>query len=406
MIVPSPSPRQAGREAALILLFLFGLALTNASLVTFMGFHIVHDLGQPPWAIGLYAGVTTLVSVTANRAAGERIDRGWPIARLVSLANLCMLAGTLILALPHDYARLLTLAAPLVALGQTATTSLYSLGRLHAERNGIDPARANTRLRTMTSLGWMIGPPLGFGAADLWGSASVFRHAAVLAALCLGLGFLCLPRGFRKDTPTPANSSAAAREDGPNPALRIAGLVCLLFSISQCLCAVSLPIFLIQDIGLPTFAPGLSFGVKCLFEVVLILSCAPLIARFGARTCLLASAGLGVLAYALLSKVHSIPTLIVGAAAEGVYYGLFAGVSASFVQGFSRGRIGRATSLYMNSLFLGSLAATSLLAALATFLSFRATILAAMGTMAGAAILLLLTRRFDAQSDLAASGRA
>ncbi|WP_062119209.1 MFS transporter [Aureimonas sp. AU40] len=383
MIVPSPPSRRAGREAALILLFLFGLALANASLVTFMGFHIVHDLGQPPWAIGLYAGVTTLVSVTANRAAGERIDGGWPIARLVSLANFCTLAGTLILALPHDYARLLTLAAPLVALGQTATTSLYSLGRLHAERNGIDPARANTRLRTMTSLGWMIGP-----------------------ALCLGLGFLCLPRDFRKDTPTPANSSAAAREDGPNPALRIAGLVCLLFSISQCLCAVSLPIFLIQDIGLPTFAPGLSFAVKCLFEVVLILSCAPLIARFGARTCLVASAGLGILAYALLSQVHSLPTLIVGAAAEGIYCGLFAGVSASFVQGFSRGRIGRATSLYMNSLFLGSLAATSLLAALATFLSFRATILAAMGTMAGAALLLLLTRRFDAQSDLAASGRA
>ncbi len=397
----------AGSQIVSILLCLFAVALVTASTATFMGFHIVEDLHQPPWALTLYAAVSTLVTVGANRLCGERIDGGARISRLVSTANALRLLGAFVLVLPHGFPLLLVVAAPLLALGNTATSSLYSFGRLYAEREGLDTARINTRLRTMTSLGWMVGPALAFGAADRWGSAVVFAGVAVLSVLTLALGLLCLPRDFRKAPVAPQGSAASGdASEGPNVALWLAAGVCLLFAVSHVLCAAALPLFYISEAGLPTYAPGLSFAVKCFMEVVVLLTCRPLLQRIGARRCLLLSSLLGLLAYGVLSQTGSIPHLILGAAMEGIYYGLFAGVSPSFVQGFARGRIGRATSLYMNSLFVGGLLASALLGTLASLFDFRTAILSAMGMMIAAAALILATRRFDRQSDLYAAGQA
>ncbi len=396
-----------GPDSVFILVSLFAVALASASLATFMGFHIVEDLHQPPWAMSLYAAVATLVTVGANRFCGERIDGGARIARLVCAANALRLLGVVVLVLPHGFPVLLVLAAPLLALGNSATSSLYSFGRLYAEREGLDAARYNTRLRTMTSLGWMIGPALAFGAADRWGSAVAFEGSALLCAVTLGLGLACLPSGFRKDA-TSTKSEAASRPEGeePNPALWFAAGACLLFSVSHVLCTAALPLFYVREAGLPTYAPGLSFAVKCFVEVWVILASAPLLRRIGARRCLVLSAGLGILAYSVLAQTRSIPHLVLGAALEGLYYGVFAGVSASFVQGFARGRIGRATSLYMNSLFVGGLMASALLGGLASLFNFRTAILSATGMMAAAAVLLVMTRHLDRQSDLYAAGQA
>ena len=397
----------SGSNSVSILLCLFAVALTSASLATFMGFHIVEDLHQPPWAMSLYATVATLVSVGANRFCGERIDDGMPIARLVSAANALRLLGVVVLVLPHGFPALLAFAAPLLALGNSATTTLYSFGRLYAEQEGLDTARYNTRLRTMTSLGWMIGPTLAFGAADRWGSAAVFGGSALLCAFTLGLGLACLPSGFRKDAAS-AKSEASSRPEGeePNPALWFAAGTCLLFEVSHGLCMAALPLFYVKEAGLPTYAPGLSFAVKCFMEVWVILASANLLRWIGARRCLLLSALLGILAYGVLAQTRSIPHLVLGAALEGLYYGVFAGVSASFVQGFARGRIGRATSLYMNSLFVGGLMASALLGSLASVFDFRAAILSAIGMMAATAVLHLATRALDRRSDLHAAGQA
>ncbi len=78
-----------GPDSVFILVSLFAVALASASLATFMGFHIVEDLHQPPWAMSLYAAVATLVTVGVNRFCGERIDGGTRIARLVSVPMPC-----------------------------------------------------------------------------------------------------------------------------------------------------------------------------------------------------------------------------------------------------------------------------------------------------------------------------
>ena len=90
--------------------------------------------------------------------------------------------------------------------------------------------------------------------------------------------------------------------------------------------------------------------------------------------------------------------MIVGSALEGLYYGIFAGVGITFVQSFAAGRVARATSLYMNGLFLGGLVAGSSMGLIAQMFDFRTAIqLASLGAIA-AFVVLVVTRRSDAAS--------
>ena len=72
-----------------------------------------------------------------------------------------------------------------------------------------------------------------------------------------------------------------------------------------------------------------------------------------------------------------------------MFYGTFAAVAMTYVQEMSPTRVGRATSAYMNSLFLGGMAGILTLGAVATAYDFRAVIVGALIAMAtGSAILL------------------
>jgi SET family sugar efflux transporter-like MFS transporter len=277
---------------------------------------------------------------------------------------------------------------------------MYSLGRLFAEQNGLDLPRYNARVRMMTSLGWMFGPAASYLIAAHFGNIAVFRFVFALALIGLANTMLTLPRTFRGEVRTATTDANAGKPRWfDNRPLWLAAFVCLMFSIAHTLCAAALPLFYIQEAHLPVYAPGLSLTLKCAGEVVAISASPFLMARLGRRNSLYLSAGCAMLAFVVLHQTDDLLKMCIGASLEGLYFGLFAGVAVTFMQGFARGRVGRATSLYMNSLFLGSLAANTGTGLIASFYDFRAAIVAAAGAMVLAAVALFLTRHADAAAD-------
>lgn len=117
--------------------------------------------------------------------------------------------------------------------------------------------------------------------------------------------------------------------------------------------------------------------------------------HLGQRRALYLASLLGILAFGVLYNASSLTWMMAGASLEGFYYGTFAAVGMTFVQGFARGKIGRASALYMNSLFVGSMAGTTRMGVIASFYGFRAVIIAAAICMLAAGAILLLTRATD-----------
>lgn len=377
-----------------LVLLLVGVMSTSA-IVPFMGVYIVEGLGKDPWMISVYSAMTLVVALFVNRRFGEWIDQGRRVAPLVLVCIIAFFIANCAILIVQSYWVLVSVAFLCFGVASAALSTMYSFGRLYAEREGLNIVRYNSYLRSMTSLGWMVSPALAFFVAGQFGHVAVFKVALGMAALWLILWCFVMPADFAVEPRAAPGVATAAEPEAFNRPLWYAAFACFCFSLAHILCSNALPLFYIQEVGLPTFAPGLSFSVKTFVEIVAILSAPVLIRWVGARNALLGAAVLGLVAFLVLSSVSNLTTMIIGSALEGLYYGIFAGVGITFVQSFAAGRMARATSLYMNGLFLGGLIASSSMGLIAQFYDFRTAIqLASLGTVAAFAVL-MATRRSD-----------
>lgn len=354
------------RAKAALLLLLTGV-ICNAAIIPYMSVYIVQTLGKEPWMISLYAVVTLTLTLIVNRQYGEWIDTGTPIAPLI-LASITAyaLAISSILLFPTFWV-LICFASPCFAISNASVSTMYSLGRLLAERDGLNIPRYNSYLRAMTSLGWMIAPAFSFYIASVTDGWAVFWSALGMCSIWLALWWSVMPRGFASaPAPSKENETHADRNTG----LWLAASVCLAFALAHSMSMSALPLFYIREAGLPTYAPGVSFSVKTAVEIIAILLAPTIMSYLGARNALRAAALIAIVAFFVLAGVTTIPQLVIGAALEGLYYGLFAAVGLTYMQDFAKGRMARATSLYMNSLFLGGLIASPLMGLTAQFMSF------------------------------------
>lgn len=385
---------QNHRAVWTLVLLLVGVMSTSA-IVPFMGVYIVEGLGKDPWMISVYSAMTLVVALIVNRRFGEWIDQGRRVAPLVLVCIVAFFIANCAILIVQSYWVLVSVAFLCFGVASAALSTMYSFGRLYAEREGLNIVRYNSYLRSMTSLGWMISPALAFFVAGQFGHVAVFKVALGMAVLWLILWYFVMPVDFAVEPRVASGDATRTEPEVFNRPLWYAAIACFCFSLAHMLCSNALPLFYIQEVGLPTFAPGLSFSVKTFVEIIAILSAPVLIRRVGARNALLGAAALGLVAFWVLSSVSSLTTMIVGSALEGLYYGIFAGVGITFVQSFAAGRMARATSLYMNGLFLGGLIASSSVGLIAHFYDFRTAIqLASLGAIAAFAVL-LTTRRSD-----------
>lgn len=369
-------------------LLLIGV-LSTASLVPYMGVFIVETLGKSPLHISVYATIVIVFTLIANRWFGARIDAGARVAPLLLVACCAYLIAAGAMRVAPNYVVLLLVTAPMMAIANTAVTTMYSFGRTSADRFGWEVAGYNAKLRAITSLGWMVAPALAFSVAGAFGASAVFT---------LGLGFgvawgICwlvfMPKSFQGDVAPIKPPSARAAPDG----IWAAVLVCFLFSVAHAIGAGAIALYVLQERGLPPATPGLMLSAKTFAEIIVILASPWLISKMGTERLLIVAA-LGALAvYNLMAMTGRQELLVLLGLLEGGYYGTFAAAGLSFVQSFAAGRMGRATALYMNSLFVGALLGSPVMGLLASFESFSTALAGASFPAAGAGLLLLVLER-------------
>ncbi len=369
------------------LLLLFTGTLANSALIPFMGFFLIDALGHPPWMLSVYSGLAVCLTVTANRAFGRRIDAGTRVFPLIGLAAAGYGIASLALSLSPTLATMLTLGVLGLGLSSSSISTMFSLGGHLAQAQQIDRSRFNAYMRATTSTAWMIGPATSFLVADWLGPAMVFRVAFGLSLMWLALWWTSLPR----DASAGAKPAAAGTPilANANTDLWLATAFVFALSVAHALTFSALPLFYVQEVSLPDFAPGAAFSVKTFVEVFAIFSTPALMARFGTAKVLLATTLLAIGTILYLSAITSLPQMILGAAMEGLYYGLFASLGISYVQSFARDRPAQATAIYWNTLMVSGLLAGPAVGLIAQLTDFQTVIQSASLVAALAALVLL-----------------
>lgn len=375
------------RSFAPFLLLLFIGTICSSMIVPFMGFFLVEGLGRPPWMFSVYAGTAVTVTVLTNRRFARAMDAGAPVLPFVTLAAGCYVMATLSLSLVPTWLTVLSIGALCFGLSSSAVSTMFGLGGNWAERLGVDRARSNAWMRATTSTAWMIGPAVGFQLAHVMGPKAVFPLALMMGLVWLGLLRIILPRDLAA---RPKDIAAATARGTRNVALILAAGFAFCLSSAHSLTFSALPLFYVQEVGLPGYAPGLAFSMKTFVEIFAILSTPWLIARFGLRWPLIGTSCLAVLTIQLLAMVSSFPQMLAAAALEGLYYGLYASIGLSYVQSFAPERPAQATALYWNVLIVSGLLAGPVVGAIAQIWDFHAVILTASGVAALAVVVLIL----------------
>ena len=340
-------------------------------IVPYMGFFIVNELGQEPWTISVYAGGVAVLATLSNKYFARRIDNGDSAFALIGVAVSGYLMGCLMLALFPSLSTVLTFGIIGFGVSTSAISTMFSLGVRLAEKQQLDRTRINAYMRATTSTAWMAGPALSFFVADLYGGTRVFYLGASLSILWVLLWWKATP----KHQPTnSAESEKDANDTIPAHVLWLAVLFIFCLSSAHSLTFTALPLFYVQEVGLPGYAPGTAFTMKTLIEVFAIFTTPLLIVKFGLKRSLLATSVLAVMTIQFIAYVQTYPQMLLGAAMEGLYYGLYASLGISYIQSLARGRSARATALYWNTLIISGVLAGPLVGFIAQLYSFQTVI--------------------------------
>ncbi|MEM9477443.1 MAG: MFS transporter [Pseudomonadota bacterium] len=382
------------------LVLLFTGTLSISMIVPFMGFFLVEGLGLDPWVISVYAGAVAVIVVVLNKRFARAMDAGVPAFRMVGIAAVGSLIATGSLAIAPILPVVLSLGVLGFGAGSSALSTMFALGTVVAGRSGIKTTTFNAYMRATTSTAWMIGPAASFLIADRFAATVVFDVVAVVVLAWIALWLTVTPRGAaraRKSANTIKTDAAVISEARTSDmALRVAGAFIGCLAAAHFLTFTALPLFFVREVGLPGYAPGNAFSVKTAVEIVAI-ACTPiLIARFGIRQSLIGTAILAFGSIVYLASVETYGQMLVGAALEGFYYGLFSTLAIGWVQSLAPGRPAQATAVYWNATMTTSVLAGPAAGLIAQGYGFRSAVLAGAGLAAIALVIIAVGGRNSA----------
>lgn len=368
-----------------LLLLLVG-TVCNAMAVSFMGFYIVDGLDQEPWRISVYTGLFALAVISANRSFAKRIDQGANPFPMIGFAVAGYVVAAVALSLSPDFLTVITVGVIGFGIGSSSMSTMFSVGGVIADRKAIKRSTFNAYMRATTSTAWMIGPALSFTVADQTGPETVFRVASAIALLWLCLWWWTAPRDATVQPALDARPDSGKKSS--NAELWSAVLFVFCLALAHSLTFSALPIFFVREVGLPGYAPGAAFSLKTFVELFAIFSTPFLIARFGLRTSLFGTALLAIVSILVLAMVQSLPHMLIGAALEGFYFGLFSTLAISFVQSLSEDRPAYATAMYWNTMMITLVIAGPAAGLIAQVSDFQTVIFSASAFAIASAIIL------------------
>ncbi len=376
------------RYPFLVLALLLVGAFASSSAAPLAGLYVVEGLGEPPWKISMVAIVQICITLLTNRAFGRAIDRGVPVKLLLITSILCFASGMMILGAVQVYWVYLCIVSILLGVGSGALSVMYSFGRLFAEQTNRDIAKFNGFLRMQTSLGWMVGPAASLSVFGAFGFAPTYYAIATVAAVWFAVCLLIVPAAFKTHHP----GRLKPGEKVPfNVGLIMACIPVFFIGAANVVFVSAMPLYFSTELGLVASAAGFALTVKCFVEVVVIYFCASLIRKVGERKGMLIAAVLASIFFGLIYQASSLREVLVLGALDGMYYGIFAGISMTFVQNFAPEQPGVATSYYVSTLFVGGLIGNLLTGLVASAYDFQSTVLVAGGfALMGGVVLLMM----------------
>ncbi|MEV5985833.1 sugar efflux transporter [Streptomyces sp. NPDC052051] len=376
---PAVTGRKAGRRWLLLgdsavrnlIAATAAVGVAGAFVVPTTSIFLNEAVAATPLMVGLFFAARSIAEIGTDVVVGAVSDRLANRRTVLVLTALLNATGALCYTFLRDYYLLLLSGMVCFGLGGACFGQLFAYTRELADARGVDAPFFNGFLRSVTSLAWVVGPPLAFWTIARWSFTALYAATAALSLLAAALCRWGLPDPGGPRTTEPDGTPVEGPDDEPSPGLLnmfagvgrrtalLLGAVVLLLGANM-MYQISLPLHVTQELGMSAKFAGLLLGVSAALEIPLMVLVGVWADRLGKQRLMCAATVCATLFFALLPLTHSRSALLALQLLNAAWAAVAMNIPVVMLQDSLPGRFGTASALYSSAfkagMFLGGLA--------------------------------------------------
>ncbi|MEO3812582.1 sugar efflux transporter [Sphaerisporangium sp. B11E5] len=388
------------------------IGVGGAMVVPTVSLFLSDAVGATPIMIGAFVAGRAVAEISADLGVGVLSDRLGNRRLVLAVCSVFAAAGALSYFTFRDYWLLLVLSALFFGLGGTTFPQLYAYTREFAEAKNHPVTFFNSALRSVTSMAWILGPPLAFGLIAAVGFRNMY---AVAAVLYLGGALICfwgLPDvGRRRARPEPG---AVAEEAGAAGAVAtkvraaaqpqgspFAGLtprvkallvtIVLLLTVNS-MYSITIALFITKDLGFDAGFTGLVLGLASAIEIPAMMYIGAKADRLGHWRVIMGAALCATLLFCVLPLATTKIAVLLLQIPNAIWTAVAMSIPVTVLQDSMPDRPGVASSLYSSAFKTGIFLGGILTGLIAQWVGFT-NVFWACAALSALALLSLFLRR-------------
>ena len=293
-----------GYSLFVICVLLVGIGISTT--MPYLSLYATEDLGMSAGAFGVFMAVSSISGVVVNSLIGKRSDNLSDRKWLIILALLSSALGYASYLVFHNYIILLIVITVFNGLGASAMPQIYAYAQESANESGSeDMTFAMSALRSLVSLGFIIGPLIGTFILGVLGYKGLFlwTSAIFLTIASLVLFFLQKRKSVQHNDRKRKSTSTLALKSRQILQPFIAFI--FLFAVNA-INGINTPLFIVNEIHGTHTDVGLVVSISAGLEIPIMLLLGALGRKISNHSLMIIGCFVALIYYTILSiTTHS-----------------------------------------------------------------------------------------------------
>ncbi|SDX04242.1 sugar efflux transporter [Paenibacillus sp. CF384] len=369
-----------------VLMVGIGISIT----LPYLALYCTEELGMSAGLFGVLTAVSSLTGVVANSFIGKhsdrRLDRKW----IIIFAAVSSALGYSSYLLFDNYIILLIIVSFFSGLGAAAMPQMYAYAQESANESSFeDKTFAMSTLRSLVSLGFLIGPLVGSVILGVVGYKGLFLGTSTIFLAIATLVFLFLPN---KSVIPKKRSHADAAPLGRRQ-LWIPLLAFILLFAVNAINGIVTPLFIVNELHGTHANVGVVVSICAGLEIPIMLALGALGSKISNHSLMIIACFIAILYYSILSVSNGSWQLIAAQLLQATFVAIVMGNGLSYFSELLPHSPGMSTTLYYNGSILGRLLGNLGGGIIAQYAGFRDVYLVCLAVLIVSLFILMRSRR-------------
>ncbi|PIM67851.1 hypothetical protein CTU88_34405 [Streptomyces sp. JV178] len=367
------------------------IGVSGAMMSTSGSLFLSDEIGVGPLLIGLFFLGRGILGVLSGLVFGTLSDRIGNRRLLLTVCTLLSAVGTFAYVVVRNYSLLFLFGAVFFALGSACFPQLLAYTREFAETRALDATFFNSLLRALTSLAWVVGPPIGFLLIDSQGFGVLYLVVTGMYVLAAGLCLWLLPN---HPPPAPVAPGAAKGRafSGVGRSSWILLVATMLLLTVNSVYQIDIALFVTKHLAYDAGFTGLLLGLASAIEIPVMMYLGARADRIGKWRLVTYAAGCATVFFAVLPMAESRVVLLALQALNAFFMAVVLSIPVTILQESMPDRVGAASSLFTGAFQVGVMLGGATAGAVIGWVGYG-RVFWACALLAGLATVLLLVGR-------------